>query len=116
MCLQLVKCASEGIISYGGNVNRACEDSQFQNLTPDHFKRLIVVSGFKTTKYADVRARLLFLLENVQSLIDENQRIVNLKKRRHDHRATKQRLKIYSSRRQGHGECIVSAKFFEAGR
>ncbi|XP_062704527.1 uncharacterized protein K02A2.6-like [Aedes albopictus] len=86
-CLQLVKSESEDIISYGGHVNRACEDFQFQNLTLDHFKCLMFVSGLKASKYADVRARLLSIMEHekpeapatLQSLIDEYQRLINLK-------------------------------------
>lgn len=63
-CLQLLKSDCEDIISYGGHVNRACEDFQFQNLTLEHFKCLMFDSGLKASKYADVRTRLLSILEN----------------------------------------------------
>ncbi|XP_055585498.1 uncharacterized protein K02A2.6-like [Uranotaenia lowii] len=86
-CLQIVKNDMDDIIDYGGKVNRACEDFEFQNLTLDHFKCLVFVSGLKSAKHADIRARLLTKMENetneapatLQSLIDEFQRLANLK-------------------------------------
>ncbi|XP_055589955.1 uncharacterized protein K02A2.6-like [Uranotaenia lowii] len=86
-CLQLVKSEADDIISYGGQVNRACEEFEFQNLSIDQFKCLIFVCGLKAPRYADIRARLLSRIEGgtdeapvtIQTLIDEFQRIVNLK-------------------------------------
>ncbi|XP_055603987.1 uncharacterized protein K02A2.6-like [Uranotaenia lowii] len=86
-CLQLVKSEADDIISYGGQVNRACEEFEFQNLSIDQFKCLIFVYGLKAPRYADIRARLLSRIEGgtdeapvtIQTLIDEFQRIVNLK-------------------------------------
>jgi hypothetical protein len=86
-CLQLVKSEAEDIISYGGKVNRACEDFDFKNVKIDQFKCLIFVCGLKSHCYADIRARLLSKIENetaenpvtLQNLIEEYQRLVNLK-------------------------------------
>ncbi|XP_055585260.1 uncharacterized protein K02A2.6-like [Uranotaenia lowii] len=86
-CLQIVKNDMDDIIDYGRKVNRVCEDFEFQNLTLDHFKCLVFVSGLKSAKHADIRARLLTKMENetneapatLQSLIDEFQRLANLK-------------------------------------
>ncbi|XP_055632607.1 uncharacterized protein K02A2.6-like [Toxorhynchites rutilus septentrionalis] len=62
-CLQLVKTETDDIISYGGKVNRACEEFEFQDLKIDQFKCLIFVCGLKASRYADVRARLLSRIE-----------------------------------------------------
>ncbi|XP_062713141.1 uncharacterized protein K02A2.6-like [Aedes albopictus] len=86
-CLQLVKSETDDIISYGGKVNRACEEFEFQDLKIDQFKCLIFVCGLKAPRYADIRARLLSRIEGetpeapvtIQTLIDEFQRLVNLK-------------------------------------
>ncbi|XP_062537789.1 uncharacterized protein K02A2.6-like [Armigeres subalbatus] len=86
-CLQLVKSEAEDIISYGGKVNRACEEFEFAKVSIDHFKCLVFVCGLKASRYADVRARLLSRMEGetanapvtLQTLIDEFQRLVNLK-------------------------------------
>lgn len=86
-CLQLVKSEGDDIISYGGMVNRAVEEFEFQNCKIDHFKCLVFVCGLKAPRYADIRARLLARIEGetaehpvtLQTLIDEFQRLVNLK-------------------------------------
>ncbi|XP_041765218.1 uncharacterized protein K02A2.6-like isoform X1 [Anopheles merus] len=86
-CLQLIKSDAEDIITYGGKVNRACEDFDFKNMKIDQFKCLVLICGLKGHSYADVRARLLSRIENesadapitLQNLIDEYQRLVNLK-------------------------------------
>ncbi|XP_062711287.1 uncharacterized protein K02A2.6-like [Aedes albopictus] len=62
-CLQLVKSETDDIISYGGKVNRACEEFEFQDLKIDQFKCLIFVCGLKAPRYADIRARLLSRIE-----------------------------------------------------
>ncbi|XP_055527169.1 uncharacterized protein K02A2.6-like [Wyeomyia smithii] len=86
-CLQLVKSEAEDIISYGGKVNRACEDFDFNNVKIDQFKCLVFVCGMKAHCYADIRAKLLSRIEgetveapvSLQNLIDDYQRLVNLK-------------------------------------
>ncbi|XP_062703516.1 uncharacterized protein K02A2.6-like [Aedes albopictus] len=86
-CLQLVKNEADDIISYGGKVNRACEEFEFEKVNIDHFKCLVIVCGLKAPRYADIRARLLSRMEGetadapvtLQTLIDEFQRLVNLK-------------------------------------
>ncbi|XP_041787294.1 uncharacterized protein K02A2.6-like [Anopheles merus] len=86
-CLQLVKSEAEDIISYAGKVNRSCEDFDFKNMNIDQFKCLVFVSGLKGHAYADTRPRLLSRIEcetaetpvNLQTLINEYQRLVNLK-------------------------------------
>lgn len=86
-CLQLVKSEADDIISYGGMVNRAVEDFEFQNCKIDQFKCLVFICGLKAPRYADIRARLLSRIEGetaehpvtLQTLIDEFQRLVNLK-------------------------------------
>ena len=86
-CLQLTKSESEDVITYGGKVNRACEDFEFSKVKIDQFKCLIFVCGLKSPRYADIRARLLSRIEaetadnpvTLQTLIDEFQRLVNLK-------------------------------------
>lgn len=68
-------------------VNRAVEEFEFQNCKIDHFKCLVFVCGLKAPRYADIRARLLARIEGetaehpvtLQTLIDEFQRLVNLK-------------------------------------
>ncbi|XP_065076057.1 uncharacterized protein K02A2.6-like [Ochlerotatus camptorhynchus] len=86
-CMQLLKSEADDIITYGGNVNRACAEFEFQNLKIDHFKCLIFVCGLKAPRYADILARLLSRIEGetadapvtIQTLIDELQRLVNIK-------------------------------------
>ncbi|XP_065092440.1 uncharacterized protein K02A2.6-like [Ochlerotatus camptorhynchus] len=85
--MQLLKSEADDIITYGGKVNRACEEFEFQNLKIDHFKCLIFVCGLKAPRYADIRARLLSRIEGetadapvtIQTLIAEFQRLVNIK-------------------------------------
>ncbi|XP_058456755.1 uncharacterized protein K02A2.6-like [Malaya genurostris] len=86
-CLQLMKSEVEDIISYGGKVNRACEDFDFKNMKIDQFKCLVFVCGLKAHCYTDIRARLLSRIESetaeapvtLQNLIDDYQRLDNLK-------------------------------------
>ncbi|XP_062701293.1 uncharacterized protein K02A2.6-like [Aedes albopictus] len=86
-CLQLVKSEAEDIISYGGKVNRACEDFDFKNMKIDQFKCLVFVCGLKGHSYTDIRTRLLSRIEGetpenpvtLQNLIDDYQRLINLK-------------------------------------
>lgn len=82
-----MKSEAEDVIIYGGKVNRACEDFEFQKLKIDQFKCLIFICGLKAPRYADVRARLLSRIEaetpdnavTLQKLIEEFQRLENLK-------------------------------------
>ncbi|XP_065088852.1 uncharacterized protein K02A2.6-like [Ochlerotatus camptorhynchus] len=67
-CMQLLKSEADDIITYGGKVNRACEGFELQNLKIDHFKCLIFVCG----ETADAPV-------TIQTLIDEFQRLVNIK-------------------------------------
>lgn len=68
-------------------MNKACEEFEFEKLNIDHFKCLIFVCGRKAPRYADVRARLLSRIEGetaeapatLQTLIDDFQRLINLK-------------------------------------
>ncbi|XP_061509326.1 uncharacterized protein K02A2.6-like [Anopheles gambiae] len=86
-CLQIVKSALEDIITYGGRVNKACEDSEFENLKLDDFKCLIFICGLQAPEFSDIRARLLSRIENatpeakvnIQTLMAEFQRLINLK-------------------------------------
>lgn len=86
-CMQLTKADAEDVIEYGGKVNRACEEFEFKRMNIDQYKCLIFICGLKGQDQADIRTRHLRRIESesseapttLQQLIDEYQRIVNLK-------------------------------------
>ncbi|XP_055527996.1 uncharacterized protein K02A2.6-like [Wyeomyia smithii] len=81
-CLQLVKSEADDIITYGGKVNRACEEFEFKVLKIEQFKCLMFVCGLKAhqseTSFPH-RSETAESPVTIQILIDEFQRVVNLK-------------------------------------
>lgn len=55
--------SGDDIISYGGKVNKAVEELEFQNCTIDHFKCPMFVCELKAPHYADIRTRILSRIE-----------------------------------------------------
>ena len=85
----MVKSALEDIITYGERVNKACEDSEFENMKLDDLKCPIFICGLQDPEFSDIKARLLSRIGNatpeikvnMQSLMVEFQRLINLKAR-----------------------------------
>ena len=70
---------------YAGKVNLQCENFQLKSLTEDQFKCLIFIAGLQSPNDADIRTRLLYMLEQdrdiaVQTLTTECQRLIKLKR------------------------------------
>lgn len=71
--------------AYAGKVNSQCENFQLKSLTEDQFKCLIFVAGLQSPNDADIRTRLLSMLDqdrdiSVQTLTTECQRLIKLKR------------------------------------
>ncbi|XP_055714245.1 uncharacterized protein K02A2.6-like [Phlebotomus papatasi] len=86
-CLQHVMKESEDWAAHGAAINSLCEDFRLGECTPDHFKALIFCISIQSDKHVFVREQLLTCLEtepsnkiNLGFLIDEAQRISNMKK------------------------------------
>lgn len=85
-CLQITKKPSDDFITYAGIINKVCEDFEFNNFSLDQFKALVFVMGLQSSD-SDIRTRLLAKINTdddtervtLQSLIEECQRLTNLK-------------------------------------
>ena len=83
-CLQIVKRESDDFVTYAGLVNRECDRFQLGSLTADQFRCLIFLCGLKSPNDADLRMRLLALIDQdptikLQQIVDECERLRNLK-------------------------------------
>nr|VZH93020.1 unnamed protein product [Spirometra erinaceieuropaei] len=83
-CLQLCKRDCDDFITYAGIVNRECGRFQLGSLTEDQFKCLIFICGLQSPKDADIRTRLLSIVQQnnsttLQELAAECQTLINLK-------------------------------------
>ncbi|XP_055691044.1 uncharacterized protein K02A2.6-like [Lutzomyia longipalpis] len=86
-CLQMQKIPHDDFTTYAGKVNRACEDFQLSNVTPDYFKCLIFLLGLQGETYTEVRRRLLNKLAtedpsavNLELMVTEAKHFLNLRK------------------------------------
>ena len=83
-CLQIEKSSCDDYIAYAGLVNKQCEEFQLTTLSADHLKCLIFVCGLKSSHEADIRTKLLSLIESkpditINALTTECTRLLNLK-------------------------------------
>lgn len=85
-CLQTAKTEDLDVFTYGGLVNKVCEDFKLAELSIDQFKCLIFVMGLKNQSNLDIRLKLLSKLDSDHStitlnkLISEYERLINVKK------------------------------------
>ena len=75
---------SDDFLTHVGLVNRECERFQLNTLTIDQFKSLIFICSLQSPLFADIRLRLLNMLEQdpkltLNSIAEEYQRLANLK-------------------------------------
>ena len=63
-CLNLAKREDDDYVAHSGRVNRLYEDAELRCLTPEHFKCLIFIMSLKSPSDADIRLRLLNILDN----------------------------------------------------
>lgn len=63
-CLKLTKKESDDYIEYAGIVNRQCEEFKLTELNADQFKCLMFVVGMSAHTDADIRTKLLSLLDS----------------------------------------------------
>lgn len=68
-CFQLTKADNMDIYSFGGTVNRMCEEFGLSDLTIEQFKCLIFVMGLKSQSDLDIRTKLLSKLDSEHSKI-----------------------------------------------
>lgn len=62
-CLNIIKRRDDEYTSYAGLVNRLCENFDFEKLKKDQFKCLVFILGLKDSKEAEIRMRLLALMD-----------------------------------------------------
>ena len=84
-CLKLKKDDNEYFFAYAGKVNLQCENFLLKSLTEDQFKCLIFIAGLQSPNDANIRTRLLSMLEQdrniaVKTLTTESQRLIKLKR------------------------------------
>lgn len=63
-CLQTAKTEDLDVFTYGGLVNKVCEDFKLAELSIDQFKCLIFVMGLKNQSNLDIRLKLLSKLDS----------------------------------------------------
>lgn len=79
-CLQNSKAESTDIFTYGGNVNKICEEFKLAQLTIEQFKCLIFVMGLKSSSELDIRTKLLSKLDSEHASITLNQLITEFER------------------------------------
>lgn len=85
-CFQLEKNEQADIFTYGGTINKACEDFKLPEMSIEQFKCLIFVMGLKSQCDFDIRTKLLSKLDSehtkitLDKLIVEYERIGNIKR------------------------------------
>lgn len=68
-CEWIYQKEEEYFVTYGGIVNKGCENFKINELTPDAFKKLIFVQGLTVRKDAEIRVKIVTKIEqnsNVQ--------------------------------------------------
>lgn len=85
-CFQVSKSETDDFVTYAGIINKHCEDFELRKITADQFKSLLFICGLRSSNDADVRTRLLSMLEvnaegacTLEALITECHRLQNLK-------------------------------------
>ncbi|XP_035918223.1 uncharacterized protein K02A2.6 [Anopheles stephensi] len=83
-CLKIVKARNEDLLTFSSRVNRACDDFQFASMNEAQFKCLILICGLRDDADAEIRMRLLTIIEGkseitLEQLSTEGQRILGLK-------------------------------------
>ncbi|XP_018317261.1 uncharacterized protein K02A2.6-like [Mycetomoellerius zeteki] len=84
-CMNTVKFQHEDFIAYAAQINKKCEDFQISKITANQFKCLIFVCGLRSPIDADIRIKLLNLIDSkldtltIEDLTVECQRLLNLK-------------------------------------
>ena len=83
-CMKMVKQSHEDFVAYAGIVNKKCEQFKLKDLTSDQFKCLIFICGLSANEDADIRTKLLSLIEtdkdiNLDKLTSETIRLKSLK-------------------------------------
>lgn len=82
-CLKLVMNDAEDFRNHIGVVNRECERFKLRSISDDQFKSLIFICSLQSSRFSDIRTRLLNRLEQdptltLQAIGEEYQRLVNL--------------------------------------
>ncbi|XP_053686267.1 uncharacterized protein K02A2.6-like [Sabethes cyaneus] len=85
-CLQVTKGPTEDFVTYSCRVNKSCVEFELGKLSEEEFKSLIYVCGLKSEADAEIRTRLLTMIEDrtsvtLEHLSSECKRLMNL---RHD--------------------------------
>ena len=75
----------EDYLTFSSVVNKHCDEFKLADLSADDFKCLIFVQGLFSTKYSDIRRRVLSKLESepnltLKKLAEDCQRIISVKK------------------------------------
>ena len=84
-CMNTVKSPHEDFVAYAAQINKKCEEFQISKITANQFKCLIFVCGLRSSSDADIRIKLLNLIDSkpdtlsFEDLTVECQRLLNLK-------------------------------------
>jgi len=84
-CMNTVKSSQEDFVVYAARINKKCEDFQISKITANQFKCLIFVCRLRSSTDADIRIKLLNLIDSkpdilsLEDLTVECQRLLNLK-------------------------------------
>ncbi|KAA3675928.1 uncharacterized protein DEA37_0013668 [Paragonimus westermani] len=84
-CLQLVKRDNDDFVKYAGLVDCEYCRVKLDLLTEDQFRCLVFSCGFQAPSYADLRTRLLTMIEQqpetkLEKMVDECGRLIKLKR------------------------------------
>lgn len=83
--MNTIKSPHENFIAYAAQINKKCEKFQISQITANQFKCLIFVCGLRSSTDADIRTKLLNLIDSkpdilsLEDLTMECQRLLNLK-------------------------------------
>lgn len=84
-CMNTTKSSQEDFVAYAARVNKKCEEFQISQIKADQFKCLIFVCGMRSPADAEIRIKLLNLIDSksdsitIEDLTTQCQRLINLK-------------------------------------
>jgi len=67
--MNTVKSPQEDFVAYTARINKKCEDFQISKITANQFKCLIFVCGLCSSTDADIRIKLLNLIDSKPDIL-----------------------------------------------
>ncbi|XP_036146759.1 uncharacterized protein LOC118646919 [Monomorium pharaonis] len=84
-CMNTLKSSNQDFLAYAALINKRCEEFKISTITADQFKCLIFACGLRSPSDANIRMKLLNLIETrpdtltTEDLAIECQKLINLK-------------------------------------